>query len=458
MCRLFSVLLFSLLMAMPAWVLCAESAFTVRMSSYLGGSGDDDAVVGLRIAADGTIVMAANLASDFDPQVKPEKAGGDPGRRGAVLRLSGDGRRILSLQRIADEVKDLALDGKDNVYVAAGKMGAIRLWPQADRVLWTKDLGNSCDRIDAAADGHAVALVGGKQVVILDPAGKQLTALAGKAFTTDACIDGASKTVVYTGFRNARAYDGKRNEPVQIAYVKAVGYDGREKWTDYDWSTDQASERFVNRSTNNMADTRAYRCTVGRDGKLYVAFESAGGNHIFRWLPTDIMAKAPVVGGGPYHEFWGGGGAVHRTVFGRFDIATGKADLLQQCTGRDDKNRCTNVRMKQGALAADEGGRAFLAGWAGASLPIDLDPIPGQPRGGPFLLGMAPDLRGRLVCTRMHGQGSVHALDVSRVGGRVMVVYGGSGAEEGMFVQDAVQKTARGKDGFLVILQGGPSP
>jgi len=443
---------------LPASVSLGNSACTIRMSSYLGGSGDDDAVVGLRIAADATIVVAANLAGDFDPLVKPEKTGGDAGRRGAVLRLSGDGRRILSFHRIADEVKDLALDGKDNICVAAGKMGAIRLSPQADQVLWTKDLGDSCDRIDAAADGHAVALVAGKQVVMLDPAGKQLAAIAGKAFTTDVCIDGATKTVVYTGFRNARAHDGKRNEPVQIAYVKAVGYDGREKWTDYDWSTDQTSERFVNRSTNNMADTRAYRCAVGRDGKLYAAFESAGGNHIFRRLPTNIMEKAPLVGGGPHHEFWGGGGAVHRTVFGRFDIHTGKVDLVQQFTGRDEKNRCTNVRMKQGAVAADEDGRVFLAGGAGASLPIDLDPIPSQPRGGPFLLGMAPDLRGRLVCTRMHGQGSVHALDVRTIGRQAVVVYGGSGAEEGMFVQDAVQKAARGKDGFLVILQGAASP
>jgi hypothetical protein len=305
-----------------------------------------------------------------------------------------------------------------------------------------------------------VALVAGKQVAILDPGGKQLAAVMGKAFVTDACIDGANRTVIVIGFRNARAHDGKRNEPVQISYVKALGYDGQEKWTDYDWSTDQTSERFINRSGNNMADTRAYRCTMGRDGKLYVAFESAGGNHIFRWLPTSIEDKAPIVGGGAYHEFWGGGGAVHRTVFGRFDIASGKADLLQQFTGRTEKNHCTNVRMKQGAIVADEDGRIFLAGWAQERLPIDLDPAPGQPLGGPFLLGMSRDFRSRLVCTRMHGQGSVHALDVRKVGGKVVVVYGGSGAEEGMFVQNAVQRTANGKDAFLVVLEGptGASP
>jgi hypothetical protein len=48
----------------------------------------------------------------------------------------------------------------------------------------------------------------------------------------------------------------------------------------------------------------------------------------------------------------------------------------------------------------------------------------------------------------------VHALDVRKVGGEVVVVYGGSGAEEGMFLENALQKTARGKDAFLVVLRG----
>jgi hypothetical protein len=175
---------------------------------------------------------------------------------------------------------------------------------------------------------------------------------------------------------------------------------------------------------------------------------------MFRYLPTDITAKAPVVGGGPYHEFWGGGGAAHRTIFGRFDADTGKARLLQQVTGRTERNRCTNVRMKRGALAVDKVGRVFVAGWAEASLPIDLDPVPGQPLGGPFLLGMSADFRDRQVCTRMHAEGWVHALDVRQIRGRPMVVYGGSGAEEGMFVKSPLQKAPRGKDAFIVILHG----
>jgi hypothetical protein len=78
-----------------------------------------------------------------------------------------------------------------------------------------------------------------------------------------------------------------------------------------------------------------------------------------------------------------------------------------------------------------------------------------QPLDGPFLLGMTPDLDGRLVCTRMHGEGEAHAVDARVLGGRVVVVYGG-GAESGMFVRDELQQTARGKDGFFAILHGAP--
>ena len=41
----------------------------------------------------------------------------------------------------------------------------------------------------------------------------------------------------------------------------------------------------------NMADTRGDQITIGDDGKLYAAFEAAGGNHIFFYDPKDIMKR-----------------------------------------------------------------------------------------------------------------------------------------------------------------------
>ena len=93
---------------------------------------------------------------------------------------------------------------------------------------------------------------------------------------------------------------------------------GEAKWTDYDWSTDPASDRFLNKPENNMADMRAYRCARGEDGKLYVAFEAAGGNHAARYHPRDIMRKTAMAGGDKYHQFFNSG-AEHKTLFGRYD-------------------------------------------------------------------------------------------------------------------------------------------
>ena len=151
-------------MSVSSW--SAESGYRIQASSFLGGSGDDDAVVGARVRADGAIVLAANPAGDFQAPGAAAQTGSAPPRRGAVLVLGGDGRHVAAFVRIAAEVKDLALDGEGNIYVAAAEQGAVKLSPQADRTLWTQESGGPCDRIDAAADGHCVALSGGKNVVV----------------------------------------------------------------------------------------------------------------------------------------------------------------------------------------------------------------------------------------------------------------------------------------------------
>jgi hypothetical protein len=447
----------ALLIALPGGAAGgAECGYRLVASSFLGGGGDDDAVVGVRIRADGAIVLAANLAADFGPGIAVDKTSGEAAARGTVLVLGGDGRRVLSLVRLAAEVKDLAFDGRDNIYVAAGRDGALSLTPQADAVRWSLKTDEPCDRLDAGSDGHSVLLCGGKRVLVVGPDGRPIAAFFGKGTAADVGLDAASKTVILAGHRNARAPDARGIlAPVQIAYLHGVGYDGAEKWTDYDWSTDPDSPRFLDRPGSNRGDTRACRCGIGRDGRLYVALEAGRNDNILRYHPADIMRKVGARGGDRYHQVYHSS-TDFKAVFGRFEPATGGLERLQVFTGRTESDHTTNVRVKAGAIAADETGRVFLAGWAQPSLPLDLDPAPDQPRGGPFLLGMTPDLGARLVCTRMHGAGQVHDVDVRAVRGTVVVVYGGGGAEAGMAVRNPLQNSARGKDGFFVILHGAP--
>ncbi len=329
--------------------------------------------------------------------------------------------------------------------------------PKADKVLLRKEF-KDCVRVDAATDGHFAAIADG-EIHIFDPDGKPLGTAKGSNFTNDVCVDAASKTVVFCGFRNAHAHDGKKNQPVQICYIHGLAYDGSRKWTNYDWSTDQASDRFLNKPTNNMADTRADRCTIGRDGKLYVTFQVAGGNHIFRYSPRNITEKATLAGGDKYHQFHNSR-AEHKCFFARFEPATGDYLAGQQFCGRLSSGRANYAATKTGEINADEAGRVYVAGVGAAGLPISLNPSGSDYTGGAFLLVMSPDLRTRLVCTRL-GNGAAHAVDARTVEGKLRAVFAGGEAPADVFTtKDALQSTAADagkekgdpKDGFFAVL------
>ena len=452
-----TALLLSWLFALSAASAQSAGAYRIVTSSYLGSSGFDDAVVGARIQSDGTLVLAANLGADAARRLKVRSTG-DAAKSGCVLRLKSDGTKVLSMARVAAAVSDLALDDKDRIYLAAGDDGLLTMTPQADRVVGRKSL-KTCTRVDAGRDGHFAALAEGR-IHVFSPNGAALGSAKGKAYTCDVCIDSASKTVVFCGFRNARAHDGRRTYPVQICYIHGLSYQGERKWANYDWSTDRGSDRFLNKPTNNMADTRADRCTIGRDGKLYATFQVAGGNHIFRYSPTDITRKAPIAGGDKHHQFHNSR-AEHKCFFARYEPATGKYLAGQQFCGRLSSGRANAVVTKNGEIHADETGRVYLVGAAAYGLPLTLNPDGGDYTGGGFILVMSPDLRTRLLCTRpCAGKGAPHAVDARTVRGRLRAVFGGGGMPKGMFVRNAVQERAADpgdgkkdpKDAFVVLV------
>jgi len=431
----------------------AAGDFEITTASFLGSAGFDDRVVGARIQADGTIVLAANLG----PGVKVPGLNVEAGKNGCILRLSPNGKKPLGLVGVAKELKDLALDEKDNLYLAAGTDGLIKMSPKADKVLLRREF-KDCARVDAAKDGHFAAIADGS-IHIFDPDGKPLGTAKGSNFTCDVCVDAASKTVVFTGFRNAHAFDGKKREPVQIPYIFGLAYDGSRKWENYNWDTDEKSDRFINRSGNNMADARGDRCTIGRDGKLYVTFQVAGGNHIFRYSPRDIMAKVPFAGGDHYHQFHNSR-AEHKCFFARYEPATGDYLVGQQFCGRLGNGRANYVATKTGEINADETGRVYVVGVAASGLPISLNPGGAEYTGGGFLLVMSPDLKTRLVCTRL-GNGAAHAVDARSIDGKLRAVFAGGEAPADIFTsKDALQPQAADpgkgksdpKDGFFAVL------
>lgn len=430
--------------------------------SYVGQLGDS--VQGVRIQSDGTLVMAANVVGGpFNEAVK-----GAPGEgKGLVVRLSSDGNKILSAIRVGRMVRDLAIDARDNIYVAADC--AIKLDPAASKIVWKKDVGGACDRIDAGADGYCAALryseegdtkTGTGTIFVFDPDGKAVADFRGHNNTLDLCVDAASKTLVHIGWRQANAFDGKKKYPVQIAYLQGRSYRGDVKYTLYDWSTDATSPSFINKPTNNMADTRGYRCAIGGDGRLCCVFECAGGNHIFRYEPqlvdgqwADAADRRPK--GDKYQEFFSSR-SEHKTFIGRYDPTSGKYLAGQQFCGRLANNRANTVRVKNGAVAGGESGMVIVGGVSASGLPISFfPPNSGDYAGGSYLLALQANFKDRLFCTRFQGGGCTHAVDTRKVRGRWIFAAGGTTSdkrEEALTPLAAIQPKGEAGSGFLAVL------
>ena len=120
----------------------APSPYGIVTASYLGDTGCDDAVVGAKIQSDGTLVVAANLGPSAQAKLGIEKGEGN----GCMLLLNPEGTKVKAGRCVAQTVSDLALDGKDRLYVAANESGVIVLSPTLEETLWRNDV-SGCSRL-----------------------------------------------------------------------------------------------------------------------------------------------------------------------------------------------------------------------------------------------------------------------------------------------------------------------
>lgn len=437
-------------------------------SSFLGGSSTNDLVREAEIQSDGTIVIAANISSAQPSGVTPVLLNGaSSNTSGAILRLSPNGQTVLSVSRLAADVRDLALDTNDNIYVAAGTNGLLKLNPIATAVLWQRENGGNCNRVDAAGDGHCVGLRdgmnfagtgGAHRAYVYDAAGNALTNIAGPYNRVyDVAIHGPSATVYLTGFNQTSGNPAYGSLPVQVAYLRAYGYDGAQKWRAYGWTGLQVDEP----NENNMADTRGLRVSVGRDGWLYAVFMCAGGNHIFRRDPFNLTNTAPIVGGDQYHGFWNSS-SEHKTCFGRYDPVTGAIQLGQQLTARLGSTRASTCWCEKGNIKADEAGRVYLAGITGTGFPFRFNPVPDtEYEGGPFALVMSSNFQTRQFAGRVASSGYMHTIATRTLPGdsAPQIVFGGQWTAATLWTANPLQAGPNAsRQGFFCVKERIPLP
>lgn len=427
----------------PLFVSYADrKVYDISASSFLGAEAGSGRVWGTIIQSDGTIVLACEWGNVIpDGVVLHLLNGTTTTSRGAVVRLSSDGKKILSITKIGDYAVDISMDESDNIYIAAANKGLVKLNKLADKMLLNRTFSKNVYRIDAGKTGYTVVLTrplfdfDGKMwnnvtCIILNPAGDVLTTFGGASnYTNDVCIDEKTQTAVEVGWKNIYASalpDLTDYLPVDIPGIKAYSFSGNLKYVGYNWNGDITSPNWVNKSENNMADSRLARCSMGQDGLLYVAGECSGGNHQFRYSPYDIMTKVRIVGGDNFHNMYNTNTEFH-TFIGRMNVATGQYIEGQTFTSRLPDGAGNTLTMENGNVTADKDGRLYFTGSSAYGMPITSDSLPQVAyTGGAFIYIMNPTLEYREQVNRVIVNGNGIGVAVRKFDtGEMSVVYGG---------------------------------
>jgi hypothetical protein len=395
--------------------------FNVCTATYLGGAGADTPG-GVDIGPDNIVVVGGGFpGQDFGvtPTVIAEGEGG-------VLRLAPDGTQLLSLTRLASPVRDLDI-GADGKIAVAGDFGVTLLTADAGAALWTAQVSGA-RRVSVGSDG-TVAVLHDKEIQVFDATGAPLGTFAVSGTSiNDLVVHGDSKSVLATGYRQS---DQGACQQYKSTFIRSYAYDGAAKWTNYDWNGEQVDD------TEDCADSQGKGLEIGRDGKLYYAGKSDGGNTVHRKQPQDLTKDAPNVATDPYNTPYGLKGANAVGYFARFDAATGaheggqflvsrKANL-----GEDPAAAEANAAPPDYATALPDGTMVIVGGSAYLLEQHDAKSIDGIKLGSytayeAYVLIVSSDFKQRLAWTPFTATGPSSVAAVAVGDGGAAALFGQS--------------------------------
>lgn len=378
----------------------SSTALAPRAASYLG-DGIDNAANAVDVGTDCQLIVGGRFTGVPGPVVT--LAGGGAG---SVVRLDATGRSVLGVTRVASTIDDLEIRRTTGEIVVATDRGVVVLDPLAAAVRWRA--GGAVTRV-ATGDAGTVAALGGTAVRVFDASGTvQATIRLDGRTVNDVAVDDRNQLVYVTGFSQRGGPCGQ----VQIAYVHAYDRRGALRWKAYDFPAGGLDSQ--------CADSRGDRVAVGRDGKLYFAGETAGGNTIFARDSRDIHRTAPNAAGDMFNQTTNTGPA-HLTYFARLDATSGQVTAGSMLVARLDTKGDQGNTIKPAAITADAEGHVYVGGVSAYQIANrnrltmngrTLAPYAG---GDAWLLVTAPDLRKRLVWTVWcdGGKGDVRGVAVS---------------------------------------------
>jgi hypothetical protein len=374
-----------------------SDALTVCTATYLGGPGTNhlDAV---GIALDGSVLVAGAVDGSDLGQTAAHLIGSGTG---AVVRLSRDGAAVLGVARLGSLVTDLEVSPVSGAIAVSGDFGVALLDPEARTVLWKDAMGGTVSRVAVGSDG-TVAALGGSTISLFSATGAVVGTVTVESATSvnDVAVDGASATVFATGYRQD---DGGACSEYKSTFVRGYSYTGALKWTDYDWHYTDVG------ASGDCADTQGLALAMGKDGKLYYAGKSDGGNTVHQKDPRNLSLMAPNVTFDEFNTPYGfNKGASALGYYAQFDPATGIIAhgqfILSRLAASDTASADANAAVPN-AITADENGNVFVAGDTAYLMQNhDKKTINGIPVGTytayeGFALVVPPDFSRRLLWT-----------------------------------------------------------
>ena len=314
-------------------------------------------------------------------------------------------------------VSDLAFDG-DGLLVVAANDKILKLSAASGEVRSEIPL-KDVSRVAISPDGY-VGAIADKVVYLYNKSGAEVFSKE-RDFTRVTDVEVLSckgKQLVYvTSFQNNSFIDlNDKQNPVQIARLEALDFSGKEAWSLFSDRPEAIKQ--------NVADTRLYRVTLGRDGYLYIAGESAGTATIFRWRGQPLTKDESYGSANPfvtqidaYSQLYNSG-AAHLAYYARVSPTKGELVTSQLSFPRREDTKSNTMKIGDIAGAAD--GRLYMGNGAGNGIPNrDKLTINGK-RIGEYegrdrsWMSVAPDFKARnfwTVLADKGGKGVVQGVD-----------------------------------------------
>jgi Bacterial Ig domain len=387
-------------------------------TSYIGGIGDDF-IEGSEIDKDNNVFYGGNN-TDLNQNYGKNPINISGGGEGVLLHFNSDGKTLKSIFRFPSRVKDISADKTENKIAVIGDFGLFYIDTNNNSVLWSKTLpkDNSAHpdnlkegtRVDIGNDGKIASLYG-KRITVWDKQGNNLsgnnneTFSVNSKFITDIALVSENNTVVVVG-ETQKDVNPFCLGKWRAAWMKGMSYTGSVVWNNYDWSVQQASGNLAEFPVNNCADAMPKRVVLGRDNKLYMIAESAGGNSIFRYDPKNLnisLASVNKVAGGDNHNNSSNMQDQHISFMMKYEPTNGDI-IKQQLFISRLENTGGNSLFPYGISVNEDGiigfvgrGAAFIPDRRFGTFTLNGGQVPPYGDGGDgFYIELLPDMRTRL--------------------------------------------------------------